>query len=43
MVEVTLSEDIVPKLTVEFKANKVATKVTNKEKKKDKVKNEKTS
>jgi len=43
MVEVTLSEDIVPKLTVEFKANKVTTKVTNKDKKKAKVKNAKTS
>ena len=43
MVEVTLSEDIVPKLTVEFKANKVATKVTNKERKKTKIKNAKTS
>jgi ATP-dependent Clp protease ATP-binding subunit ClpA len=43
MVEVTLSEDVVPKLTVEFKANKVTTKTTNKEKKKAKVKNAKTS
>ena len=43
MVEVTLSEDIIPKLKVEFKANKVTTKLTNKEKKKDKIKNEKTS
>ena len=43
MVEVTLSEDVVPKLTVEFKANKVATKVTNKERKKTKIKNAKTS
>jgi ATP-dependent Clp protease ATP-binding subunit ClpA len=43
MVEVTLSEDVVPKLKVEFKANKVTTKVTNKEKKKAKIKNAKTS
>ena len=43
MVEVTLSEDVVPKLTVEFKANKVSAKATNKERKKSKVKNEKTS
>ena len=43
MVEVTLSEDVVPKLTVEFKANKISAKITNKEKKKSKVKNEKTS
>ena len=43
MVEVTLSEDIIPKLKVEFKANKITTKLTNKEKKKDKIKNEKTS
>ena len=43
MVEVTLSEDVIPKLTVEFKANKVTTKVNNKERKKAKVKNEKTS
>ena len=43
MVEVTLSEDVIPKLKVEFKANKVTTKVTNKDKKKAKVKNAKTS
>ena len=43
MVEVTLSEDVIPKLTVEFKANKVATKVNNKERKKANIKNEKTS
>ena len=43
MVEVTLSEDIIPKLKVEFKANKVTAKLTNKEKKKYKIKNEKTS
>jgi len=42
-VEVTLSEDVVPKLKVEFKANKVTVKVTNKEKKKAKIKNAKTS
>jgi hypothetical protein len=42
-VEVTLSEDVIPKLTVEFKANKVATKVNNKERKKANIKNEKTS
>ena len=42
MVEVTLSEDIVPKLKVEFKANKVSANKTNKEKKKAKVKNAKT-
>ena len=43
MVEVTLTEDIVPKLKVEFKANKITAKLTNKEKKKDKIKNAKTS
>ena len=43
MVEVTLSEDVIPKLTVEFKANKVTTKVNNKERKKANIKNEKTS
>ena len=43
MVEVTLSDDIVPKLKVEFKANKITAKATNKEKKKDKIKNAKTS
>ena len=43
MVEVTLSEDVIPKLKVEFKANKVTTKVTNKDKKKANVKNAKTS
>jgi ATP-dependent Clp protease ATP-binding subunit ClpA len=42
-VEVTLSEDVVPKLKVEFKANKVTVKATNKEKKKAKIKNAKTS
>jgi len=43
MVEVTLSEDVVPKLTVEFRPNKVATKVNNKDRKKAKIKNAKTS
>jgi len=43
MVEVTLSADVVPKLIVEFKANKVSATPTNKERKKSKVKNEKTS
>jgi ATP-dependent Clp protease ATP-binding subunit ClpA len=43
MVEVTLSADVVPKLIVEFKANKVSATLTNKERKKSKVKNEKTS
>jgi len=53
MVEVTLSEDIVPKLTVKFRPNKVTTKTTskkkvetnlnNKDRKKAKVKNAKTS
>ena len=42
MVEVKLSEDVVPKLVVEFKANKVTAKLTNKEKK-SKIKNAKTS
>ncbi len=42
MVEVKLSEDVVPKLVVEFKANKVTAKPTNKEKK-SKIKNAKTS
>ena len=42
MVEVKLSEDVVPKLVVEFKANKVTAKLTNKEKK-AKIKNAKTS
>ena len=42
MVEVKLSEDVVPKLVVEFKANKVIAKLTNKEKK-SKIKNAKTS
>jgi ATP-dependent Clp protease ATP-binding subunit ClpA len=56
MVEVTLSEDVVPKLTVVFRPNKVTTKikgksksdgsttkVSNKERKKQKLKNAKTS
>ena len=50
MVEVTLSEDIVPKLMVEFRPNNITTakskdtgKMNNKDKKKAKVKNAKTS
>ena len=38
MVEVGLTDDVIPKLTVEFKAKKVLTQM-----KTDKVKNEKTS
>jgi ATP-dependent Clp protease ATP-binding subunit ClpA len=50
MVEVTLSEDVVPKLMVEFRPNNITTakskdtgKMNNKDKKKAKVKNAKTS
>tara|TARA_B100000508_G_scaffold126535_1_gene111129 strand:- start:164 stop:742 length:579 start_codon:yes stop_codon:yes gene_type:complete len=43
MVEVSLSDDVVPKLKIEFKAKQEPAKLTNKEKKKSKVKNEKTS
>ena len=47
MVEVTLSEDIVPKLTVVFRPNEIDkkndAKLTNKAKKKAKLKNAKTS
>ena len=48
MVEVTLSEDIVPKLTVVFRPNEISkdknnAKLTNKAKKKAKLKNAKTS
>jgi ATP-dependent Clp protease ATP-binding subunit ClpA len=43
MVEVSLSDDVVPKLKIEFKAKQEPAKLTNKEKKKSKIKNEKTS
>jgi hypothetical protein len=43
MVKVSLSEDVVPKLKIEFKAKQEPAKLTNKEKKKSKIKNEKTS
>ena len=47
MVEVNLSEDIVPKLTVEFRPNNITPKakgtMNNKDKKKAKLKNAKTS
>jgi len=43
MVEVSLSDDVVPKLKIEFKAKQEPAKLTNKEKKQSKVKNEKTS
>ena len=46
MVEITLSDDMVPKLKIEFRPNKIKTpvkKLNNKDRKKAKIKNAKTS